>query len=920
MTADDELRTVYHADDVARAQENLRRHDWARELVDRLRAEVATTVAGGADRILRFIPATTPAATLFTNCPRCRGNAIHGAYHWDPDDPDVLECTTCGARYPHPDHPEDVVFTAERAGAGQQVAYHGGYGHPFNGFVLHSSWSGNIRGRKVNHMIEQLRRLAVLYAVTGEQPYGDSAAAILVRFARVYPDYLVHSGYGEWTDLPPRIAAARLTSLPEDEWTVAPNEPDRRLHAGYWMCGRATSGGQEGAFVQAAAIAYDLVRDRLGPDERALVERDLLREAVPLLIADPALNNKSITNAIGAGLVGLLLDDPALVRFGSRVFWHFVRNWFLPDGGTPESPGYAHMALHSMIGFGDALHGRRRPDGTVTDVYGDPGLARIHRNGFDTLLPDLHHPAFADSYRTTTLDLRHVDLLVSRYDRPEYRALLREVRRRDASLDDQVYALFHRDPGIDDPAGTRGEDRVVLPDVQLPWLRIGYLRSGADGRGATLMLSASHWGVHHHRDSLNLTYWDRGHQVLDDLGYLWDRTDHDMTLRSAAHHLVVVDGDDQQAAGRGGTVELFGRYGNIAATAASSNAYPQASTYRRTCVLVDHGPDGRYLVDLFAVTGGQRHDHLVHGPTAGVDLVGVDVLPDAAGPGYDLDATARSGPLDGTWRAVFDLDEDTTFTAWSASHDEELWVGDGWGERGMGHVQVEAGRTVPYLVRRRSGEAELASVFVSVFEAHGPTPVVRDVRVRRHGDDVVVEIDTRHGHDLVALRPSDRTHPAGAVDELTLDTAAGRLHTDATLTVLGGGTLWFSDGTHARVGGQHIRVPTARSGGRVVATLTGDAESVLVVDAADLDPSCPAPTTVHVDDGVDPLCCPVLEVRRLGDRVHLVTGVGDRGSPLPTGGGLHWSVVHAAGVTSTPGPGTDGGDGPGRDETVNRHT
>lgn len=39
--ADGTLRTVYDAEDVARARENLRRHDWARELVDRLRSEVA---------------------------------------------------------------------------------------------------------------------------------------------------------------------------------------------------------------------------------------------------------------------------------------------------------------------------------------------------------------------------------------------------------------------------------------------------------------------------------------------------------------------------------------------------------------------------------------------------------------------------------------------------------------------------------------------------------------------------------------------------------------------------------------------------------------------------------------------------------------------------------------------------------------
>jgi len=889
------LRTVYRDSDVVRARENLRRHAWAQNLIGRLRSEVAATVAGGASRIDEFITTTTPGAVLFTNCPRCLGNAIHGAYDWDPADPDVLVCTTCGAQYPDPEFGEDVVFRPGGAAAGQEIAYHGDFGHPFNGFVLHSSWSSAIRGRKVAHMIEQLRRLAILYAVTGEEGIGDTAAAILVRFARVYPGYLVHSGYGEWTDLPPRIAATRLTTLPQDEWTVAPNVADRRLHAGYWMAGRATSGGQEGGFVQTAAIAYDLVRDRLGAGDRLLVETDLLRESLPLLLADPAMNNKSISNAIGAGMVGLVLDEPELVRFGSRAFWHFVRRWFLPDGGTPESPGYAHMALHSMIGFGDALHGRERPDGTVIDVYGDPGLARIHRNGYDTLLPDLRHPAFADSYTTTTLDLRHADLLVSRYPRPEYRALLRAVRERPASLDDEIYALFHRDPGMDEPTVDRRDERIVLPDVLLPWLRIGYLRAGADGRDATVLLSASHWGVHHHRDSLNLTYWDRGHHALDDLGYLWDRTDRDATVRTAAHNLVVVDGAEQRTEGRGGTVELFDRVPDLAIIAASSTAYPQTSAYRRTCVLVSHGPTDRYLVDLFAVTGGHRHDHVLHGPVPAVDLAGVDLRADASGPGYEIVAARRSGALDSrTWRADFALDTATVFSTWGVSEDEELWVGDGWGERGVGHVQVEAGRTVPYLVRRREAEPageELDSLFVSVHEVHGSRPVVQGVRAHRVGSDVVVEVATRDGHDLVALR---RGTGRDRAEDLVVDTGAGLLRTDAVLTVFGAGSLYLADGTHVSVAGHQVQLPAARSGGRVVQTVTSDTESVLVVRSGDLATSAPAPSTVHVDDGIEELCLPVLEIRHEGDQVHLVTGRDTAGSPLPAGGGLRWTVVHSA--------------------------
>ncbi|MFW6598486.1 heparinase II/III domain-containing protein [Propionibacteriaceae bacterium Y2011] len=909
---DDHLRTVYRAGDLARARENLRRHDWAKTLVDRLRADVADTVAGGAERIAEFISTTTPAAPHFTNCPRCLGNAIHGHYHWSAADPDVLECSTCGARYPDPAYPEDVVF---HAADGQQVSYHGGYGHPFNGFSLHSSWSGNIRSRKVAYMTEQLRVLAVLYAVTGEVAYGDTAAAVLARFAEVYPGYLVHSGYGEWTDLPPREAATRLESLPQDEWTIAPNVADRKLHAGYWMAGRATASGGEGHFVQQLAIAYDLVRERIDPATRTMIENDLLRESVPLLCADPRLNNKSITNAIGAGMVGLVLDDPGLIRFGSRVFWHFVRRWFLPDGGTPESPSYGLMALHSMITFGDALHGRRLcPDGPVTDVYGDPGVARIYRNIHDTFLPDLSHPGFADSYVGGGLRLRHADLLVSRYDRPEYRALLRRTAGLPVDQADEVYALFHRSPDLD---VAQGEDRSRLPDVLLPSLRLPYLRAGVDGLDATVIVSASHWGVHHHYDSLNLTYWDRGHEVVTDLGYLWDRTDHHQTKRTAAHNVVVVDGGEQRDEGRGGSVDLFDRRGPIAVVECSSTPYAQADLYRRTCVLIDHGGPDRYLVDVFAVVGGREHDHLLHGPVPDVVLADVELVLDPEGPGHGLTGSRRAERVDHTWRARFELDDETTFSAWAPAADEQLWLGDGWGERGLSHVSEEPGRTVPYFVRRRSADrvgraadagvpgvpgGRLSSVFVSVFEVHGSsptaTPVVRGVRSERIGaDGVVVQVDTRSGVDVVALRPRYRppgsSAAGGPATELRAGTDAGALRTDAAITVLGNGVLYLADGTRAELGDHRVELAAARSGGLARASVTGVDGSHLVVDRADLRVLPQLPATVIVDDGVDPMCFPVLDVHVAGDRVRLVTARGEEGSPLPTGAGLTWTMLHS---------------------------
>jgi hypothetical protein len=507
----------------------------------------------------------------------------------------------------------------------------------------------------------------------------------------------------------------------------------------------------EGSFVRQLAVAYDLVHGTLGEDEGRLIERDLLLESTPLLLADPARNNKSVTNLTAAGLVGMAVGDPALVRAGASGFWHFVRHWFLPDGTTSESPAYGHMTLNGLWAFGEALHGYSDPPGFPgaagaageerwdnVDVYRDARYRAVFRALYDTLLPDLRYPAFADSYVTTTLGAHYADLMVARYNLPEYRALLAELCGGSFGDTGGEYALFHRDPGLE----LRPDDLVTLRDEFFPALRLGYLRAGEDGRAATAILSASHWGVHHHRDSLNLTFFQRGHEVLTDLGYLWDRPDKDMTVRTPAHNLVVVDEAEQRATERGGTLHHFDAAPaampgapSVKVVDCSSAAYAQAPLYRRRCILVDHGPAGAYLVDVFWVRGGATHDYLFHGPVPGFEADAIALTPGSGPAPYGLTNVHTARPQH-PWRLTWRLNERARFTAWALPADaEEVIVGDGWGERGWGHFNTPDKKVdVPYVIRRRAGTggaggAVLASTFVSVFETYEGTPLVTAVRL-----------------------------------------------------------------------------------------------------------------------------------------------------------------------------------------------
>jgi hypothetical protein len=178
--------------------------------------------------------------------------------------------------------------------------------------------TGNIRARKVSFMASLLDNIGEAYALTGKPEYAKAAHDMLIRFAAVYPYWLVHEGYGEYADMDPQIAADHINDLPQDELVYPPNKPDRKLVTGYWSAGRAGATGMEGIFVRKVTGAYDLTCDAKNADgsaiysaaDRADIEKNLLLESTKLLFADKQINNKAVGNRCAAGIVGLVVGDP----------------------------------------------------------------------------------------------------------------------------------------------------------------------------------------------------------------------------------------------------------------------------------------------------------------------------------------------------------------------------------------------------------------------------------------------------------------------------------------------------------------------------------------------------------------------------------------------------------------------------------
>jgi hypothetical protein len=755
---------AFKAVDIARARENLVRYSWARNYAAGLEKTAQAAVGRLTPEYLaHMIPATTPGDPKFTPCPACRdqGKPVHphGLWSWSAAAPDQLVCDVCRTVFPNEKYPESIVLQTHW-GTPQTLTFYGG--EPFVIFSYKTgrpSFTANIRARKVAHMASLCRSLAETYLLSGDIRYAEGVRALLLRFASVYPQWLVHCGYGEYADMDPRTAAQFIEQLPEPELCPPPNQPDRRLHTGYWSAGRASGVGQESGFVRRMVESYDFTCDAKLADgkslysepERRTIERDLLLEGTLLLVADKKINNKSVGNRTAAALVGLCVGHPGLVRFGWDGFQQTIDGWFLPDGTTSESPAYATMTLGNIWDIGQALRDYSDPEGYFSagqrvenlNPYRGTAYERVWAAAYDGLQGNLSYPAFADSYRTSSLGANFVELMVANYpERAEYLALLKEKAGPDLSGGYAPLALYYREPGLE----TKSAPPLSMRDWVSPDLRIGHLRTGIDGRESLLLLSASHWGGHHHLDSLNLTYWKKGAELLSDLGYLWDHPRKVQTTRTVAHNTVLIDERDQATKERGGEVIFFNRSEHVKVMEASSNAYPGAKLYRRTAALIDHGAGRNYVVDFFRVHGGAKQDYVFHGAANVTDIEGLEAKSQPDAKLYDF-THIRSADGARVWRATWKSSPTMTTVAWNVGQPgERVFLAEGWGQRDWKNSDI--GATLPYVIRRTEGDG--SKLFISVFEGHEGEPFVRDVKLDEASGVLLVQ--TALGTDHVMSR------------------------------------------------------------------------------------------------------------------------------------------------------------------------
>lgn len=530
-------------------------------------------------------------------CPNCEwpgGRRDRKNYwQWSADSPDRIRCTHCAEEYPSPRYPMSAVDRiTDPTGQVQEFPYYPGE----DGYKYYLA--GKIDNARKQQMERMVPILADLYVATGQSRYSRQAAIILDRLADAYPHYNVQicrcEGSPLLLEMPILEAADGLVEVPESGTATAGR--DDGAYYPYWSNRRGD--GWNGWFYSemptGLAYAYDLIAasdeldrlsEELGHDMRSRI-CGFFRATANYSRSYPVyLGNMDPSLIGGLAVIGRVIGEPEFVHDALRRLKLILERRFFPDGNWRE--GAASYHSQTISGLRSAAAG---PLKGYTDPPGYVGLEdRLHLENLD-VSADL--PLLGESFQALAA----------------------------LGLPNGSQTCVH-----DTWSPTTHGRRLASPKADpmpshLHWgMGHAILGTGRQDTGLQAHLHFSGGYGHQHADTLNLLLFGQGRELVSDIGYT-----HTVmaaySRNSLAHNLVVVDGQDQRTSGTeppaDGALAAFACFGADVqyVEAAGEGAYPGVTRlYRRALALVAAPDGGAYVVDVFRVAGGKRHEWVLHG-------------------------------------------------------------------------------------------------------------------------------------------------------------------------------------------------------------------------------------------------------------------------------------------------------------------
>ncbi|MBU0610610.1 MAG: heparinase II/III-family protein [Armatimonadetes bacterium] len=774
-------------------------------------AAVSRVMAMGEEEMLAFVP-DRPFCE-FCDCPNCHPGSFPAfPLTWTIERPAELKCRLCGTVYPNAQFPDDQLMTGRNA-LGETVSF------PFQvdrQTGIRIFLPAHLTKFRRAWIEQQARALGIAYQATGQEEYARRAILILDRMAQVYPHYPVMV---QW-----------ITTF-----EFAPSQqPPYPAIGGKWGRWRGTE--TPGGIPEAYDLVYDSpqfaqLSQTRGYDVRARIATDFLRATWEHVSTFEDFDNTTPQNLLTVIKMGRVIGEPHYLHWSYHWLRKILYSGFMYDGMWPEAPSYHYYTVSVIAKVAAALKGYTDPPG-----YVDPLTGRR----FDDLDPEVVLPFLQKAlYAPDVVGLPNgcftpVHDTVPGHNRSAY--------------------------GFPAPGPRQKTVSTILPGYGHASLGRG---EGPDQMQAQLHFSGAYG--HDHRDSLSLILFAKERELLSDIGYTHTRL-RTWPTSTVGHNGVAVDRREQTRSNSDGNLLWFfpDCRGVAAVEADGRPAYANLAdlaAYRRLLVQVPVSAADAYVVDLFRVTGGGRHDWLAHGDadrdmTAECD---VPLTPRAEGllePGetwveprdeqsafnpYGVIREVRQGRTDGELRVTFRYaDEPARGVRLHAlgTAGTEVLLGRSPSIRRAGNDSRKVfDFWMPQVLLRRAGPAPLQSLFTVIEEPFRGEPFLKVVTALAltPAAPEAVALTVRHGDmtDTIISTLDNPPYPERV-------TANGiRLRGRLGIVREQGGRVegaWLLQGEALSGGGWQIKAETSRHEGRIVAATRREdgAEADALVTLADL--------------------------------------------------------------------------------------
>jgi hypothetical protein len=641
-----------------------------------------------------------------------------------------------------------------------------------------------------------IANMGAVYALSGEEKYGDYARKLLLAYADAHPGYGIGARPGFNHD-PSKVF-------------------DQRLGDAIWL-------------IQVAR-GYDLVHDlpALTAEERKHIEDDLVRASARHIAANSAHltapTNWSAIGTLAVLMAGCATDDADLINLalygpgGSRdnvrggVFFHFGPQCIDTDGMWAEGAmGYQFMALEALVADAEVLWHR----GIDLYRYRDCALKRLFDSPLQYVYPDLKTPAMHDSGYGSIIDRDSFlyEFAYRRYGDPKHLLVLNQTG---LHLDAQfqkfpVSVLYDRDPAAPVTA-------TEWKSVNLSGVGYGILRNTTGAGSVSLLLDYGPDRSHGHPDKLNLDLWAFGDRLLPDPGSVWYeepmyRLWYHTTM---AHNTLCVDELEQRPCGAEQLV--YGPADSMGIQRARTDEAYAGVTMDRAVFLTPE-----YLADVFGAFARvpRKMDLCWH--IRGTLASDLPLTPfQLAAPlenGYSELTDVRHAVTGSSWSAAFSRgDRPVRFLA-AGGEDTEVLVA-------AGHLGQEQ---PPTIIQRRQTSS---TVYGNVLDFSGAAEgYVRGVSAEGGLDQgyCLVKLDTARGQDLcfVSYRPG--MHRAGGLETDAQQALVLREGPEIRAAYIGGGTALNVAGASLRRSEQGLAyLEKAETGAYIVGNPSPAAATVTV--------------------------------------------------------------------------------------------